>query len=260
MAEIITKKEGPIGNIIFSNPQKMNAMSLDMWLGVPKAMREFDQDPEVRVIVVKGSGEKAFISGADISQFDQLRGSADQQEIYNQAVAEAYLAPTLCSKPVVASIRGYCFGGGLGFAVACDMRICSEDAQFRMPAARLGLGYGFEGVNRFINVIGPANTADIFFSARRFDAAEALRMGYVTQVHPSDLLEQETSKYVGSMAENAPMTMKAIKAAVLQSAVLEKDRDVALVSRLVDACFASEDYKEGRAAFLEKRTPIFRGV
>ncbi|HUX25989.1 MAG TPA: enoyl-CoA hydratase-related protein, partial [Burkholderiales bacterium] len=160
MAELITRKENAVGWVIFSNPSKLNAVSHDMWAALPKAIAGFDADPEVRMIVITGDGDRAFISGADISQFEKARGSAEAQAIYNEAVVAAYEAPVLCSKPVVARIRGICMGGGLGLAAACDVRIAADDAVFRMPAGRLGLGYNYTGVKRFVQILGAANTAD----------------------------------------------------------------------------------------------------
>jgi enoyl-CoA hydratase/carnithine racemase len=259
MAELITKRDGAVASVLFSNPPKMNAMTYDMWRAVPEAFAALDAEPEVRVIVVAGDGEKAFISGADISQFEKLRGTAAAQAEYNAAVEAAYLAPMKCSKPVIARIRGVCIGGGLGFAAACDLRICSDDSVFRMPAARLGLGYGAAGVRRFMNVIGLANTMDIFFSARKFDAQEALRMGFVSQVVPPGRLETVVAGYCEMVAENAPLTVAAAKFAAQQWLKDPADRDLAAAARLVEGCFASEDHKEGRRAFMEKRKPRFRG-
>ena len=195
MAELKTSIEGPVATVLFSNPPKMNAMTFDMWTAVPKTIAELDANSAVRVIVCKGDGDKAFISGADISQFEKLRGTADAQAEYNKAVEQAYMAPVNCAKPVVARIRGICIGGGLGFAAACDLRICSEDSVFRMPAARLGLGYSPSGVRRFMNVLGAANTTDIFMSARKFDAREALRMGFVSKVVPAAELDKTVADY-----------------------------------------------------------------
>jgi enoyl-CoA hydratase/carnithine racemase len=259
MAELKTSIQDGVATVLFSNPPKMNAMSLDMWHAVPKAFAELDANPAVRVIVCAGEGEKAFISGADISQFEKLRGTVEAQIEYNKAVENAYVAPMNCSKPVVARVRGICIGGGLGFAAACDLRICSEDAVFRMPAARLGLGYSPAGVRRFMNVLGPANTIDIFMSARKFGAAEALRMGFVSQVVPAAELEKAVADYCRMVVENAPLTVAAAKYAVQQWQKDEKDRDLARAMKLVEACFASEDHKEGRKAFMEKRTPEFKG-
>jgi len=259
MAELKTTIDGAIATVIFSNPPKMNAMSYDMWRAVPKVFAELDAHPAVRVIVCAGDGEKAFISGADISQFEKLRGTVEAQVEYNKAVEQAYLAPTNCSKPVVARIRGICIGGGLGFAAACDLRICSDDSVFRMPAARLGLGYSPAGIRRFMNVLGAANTVDIFMSARKFDAKEALRMGYVSRSVPAAELEKNVADYCRMVAENAPLTVAAAKYAVQQWQKNESERDMAKAMRLVEACFASEDHKEGRKAFMEKRTPEFSG-
>jgi enoyl-CoA hydratase/carnithine racemase len=178
---------------------------------------------------------------------------------YNKAVEQAYGAPTLCSKPVVARIRGICIGGGLGFAAACDLRICSDDSIFRMPAARLGLGYSPAGVRRFMNVLGAANTVDIFMSARKFDAKEALRMGFVSRSVPAAELEKNVADYCKMVAENAPLTVAAAKYAVQQWQKNESERDMTRAMKMVEACFASEDHKEGRKAFMEKRTPAFNG-
>jgi enoyl-CoA hydratase/carnithine racemase len=259
MAELKTSISGGVATVLFSNLPKMNAMSYDMWQAVPKVFALLDADPAVRLIVCAGDGEKAFISGADISQFEKLRGTVEAQIVYNNAVEDAYQAPMNCTKPVVARIRGICIGGGLGFAAACDLRICSEDSIFRMPAARLGLGYSPAGVRRFMNVLGAANTTDIFMSARKFDAKEALRMGFVSKVVPAADLEKEVAAYAKMVSENAPLTVAAAKYAVQQWQKDEKDRDLARAMKMVEACFASEDHKEGRKAFMEKRTPEFKG-
>ena len=259
MAELKTSIEGAVATVIFSNAPKMNAMSYDMWRAVPKVFAELDKNPAVRVIVCTGDGDKAFISGADISQFEKLRGTQGAQLEYNQAVEQAYVAPMNCAKPVVARIRGICIGGGLGFAAACDLRICSADSVFRMPAARLGLGYGPAGVRRFMHVLGAANTTDIFISARKFGAQEALRMGFVSQVVAADDLERAVADYCKMVAENAPLTVAAAKFSVQQWQKNEAERDLAKAMQLVEACFASEDHKEGRKAFMEKRTPEFQG-
>ena len=259
MAELKTSIDGAVATILFSNPAKMNAMSYDMWHAVPKVFAELDANPAVRVIVCAGEGEKAFISGADISQFEKLRGTVQAQIEYNTAVEQAYGAPTLCSKPVVARIRGICIGGGLGFAAACDLRICSDDSIFRMPAARLGLGYSPAGVRRFMNVLGAANTTDIFMSARKFDAKEALRMGFVSKVVTVQELDKAVADYCKMVGENAPLTVAAAKFAVQQWQKSEPERDLAKAMKMVETCFASEDHKEGRKAFMEKRTPAFHG-
>ncbi len=259
MAELKTSIAGGVATVLFSNPPRMNAMTYDMWQAVPKVFAELDANPAVRLIVCAGDGEKAFISGADISQFEKLRGTVEAQIVYNKAVENAYQAPLSCTKPVIARIRGICIGGGLGFAAACDLRICSEDSVFRMPAARLGQGYSPAGVRRFMNVLGAANTMDIFMSARKLDAKEALRMGFVSKVVPAAELDKTVADYCKLVAENAPLTVAAAKYAVQQWLKDGKDRDLEKAMKMVEACFASEDHKEGRKAFMEKRTPEFKG-
>ena len=259
MAELLTRREGAVATVLFSNPGKMNAVSFEMWSAVPATLAALAADPAVRAIVIAGDGDQAFISGADISQFEKLRGTVEAQAEYNKAVEKAYLAPMSCSKPVIARIRGICIGGGLGFAAACDLRICADDAVFRMPAARLGLGYSPSGVRRFMNVIGAANTSEIFFTARKFDAEEALRMGFVSRVVPAAQLEQAVAEICSLIAENAPLTVAAAKFAVQQALKDPAERDMAKAVLMVEACFASADHKEGRQAFMQKRKPSFTG-
>jgi enoyl-CoA hydratase/carnithine racemase len=257
--ELITRRDGAIGWIVFSNPARYNAMTFEMWQGLPGAIAAFDADPEVRVVVFAGDGDKAFVSGADISQFEQTRASEDARTEYNRAVEAAYLAPVVAAKPVIAKIRGICMGGGLGLAAACDVRFGADDAVFRMPAARLGLGYSFTGIRRFVQVFGAANTADIFFSARKFDAKEALRMGFVSRVIAAAELDREVGTYCALMAENAPLSLISAKAAIREILKDPSARDLEALQRQIDACWSSEDYREGRTAFMEKRTPNFKG-
>ncbi|HVC11329.1 MAG TPA: enoyl-CoA hydratase [Burkholderiales bacterium] len=259
MPELLVRRDGAVGTIVFSNPAKLNAVSIDMWQAMPRAMAELERDADVRVIVICGDGERAFISGADISQFEQARSNADAQARYNAAVEQGYLAPVRCAKPVIAKIRGICFGGGLGLAAACDLRIAADDALFRMPAARLGLGYNFVGIKRFVDLMGPMNVADIFYSARKFDAADALRMGFVSRVVPAAELEREVDAYCRLVADNAPLTIAAAKRAIREAVTDAASRDLEGLQRMLEACFDSEDYKEGRTAFMEKRAPRFRG-
>lgn len=259
MPEVIVKRDGPIGRVIFSNPAKFNAMSLDMWEALPRALAELDADAAIRVIVLQGEGEKAFVSGADISQFEKNRTGGDAQQRYNQAVESAYLAPPATSKPVIAKIRGVCMGGGLGLAAACDYRICSSDSRFRMPAGRMGLGYNQAGVRRFSQIIGVQNTYDIFFTARIFTAADALQMGFVARVVEPAQLDATTAEWTGLVAENAPLTLRSLKLSLNDLLRDAGDRDPATVKAALAACFASDDYKEGARAFMEKRKPLFQG-
>jgi enoyl-CoA hydratase/carnithine racemase len=252
-------KQGHVGTIVFDNQAKFNAMNYDMWVGLPKLIKECVDDSNIRLIVLTGAGEKAFVSGADISQFGERRSGGDAAEEYNRATEAAYASVLDCPKPTLAKIRGICMGGGLGLALNCDVRICTSDSKFRMPAGRLGLGYAFAGIKRFTEVVGFAHTPDLFFSARIFGPADAHHMGLVKQVFEVDQFEAGVQAYVQQVCENAPLTLAAAKRALLELRKDPADRDLALVNQMVQACFNSEDYKEGRKAFGEKRTPDFKG-
>jgi len=257
--KILSRKEDGVGWVIFSNVTKHNAVSLDMWKSVPPLLEQYEADPEVRVIVITGDGEKSFISGADISQFDKVRDNAEAQAVYAQAVDRGYEAPVLCAKPVVAKIRGICMGGGLGLAAACDIRLCAEDSVFRMPAGRLGLGYNVPGMRRFLSVLGPAATSDIFYTARKFGAGDAKDMGFATHVWPVAEFDQRVKEYLALIVENAPLTLQAAKYTIRQLGRDPSDRDLDGVNSRIAKCFDSEDYQEGRRAFKEKRAPKFQG-
>jgi enoyl-CoA hydratase len=257
--KLIARKEGAIGWVIFNNPERHNATSFEMWQSLPLVLEAYVRDPEVRVVIFRGTGEKAFSAGADISQFKERRSSAEAVEEYNAAADAASRALRECAKPTIAMIRGYCMGGGTAVAVGCDIRIAADDARFGVPAAKLGLGYRFDGIKRLASIVGPSFTAEIFFTARQFTAQEALQMGLVNRMLPAAEVERYTLEYASTMAGNAPLTIAAVKRSLIE---LQKDpgmRDLELCQRMVDACFASEDYKEGRTAFMEKRKPQFKG-
>lgn len=257
MPEILVQREGAVGTVVFSNPGKFNALTLDMWRDLPRHIGQLDADPAIGVIVLAGDGTDAFVSGADISQFESERGEREAQQRYAALVDEAYLAPVRASKPVIAKIRGICFGGGLGLAAACDLRICSADSRFRMPAGRLGLGYKPEGVQRFVSLIGVQNTYDIFFTARVFGADDALRMGFVSQVLPPERIDVAVRQLADTIAQNAPLTARAVKLSI--NAFLGTGSDAQRAHAAADACNASDDYREGVRAFAEKRPAVFRG-
>jgi enoyl-CoA hydratase/carnithine racemase len=222
-------------------------------------LAEFEADPHIRAVVFTGAGDKAFVSGADISQFAEHRADREANEIYSARSAEANRAMAGLTKPSIAMIHGYCIGGGMAVALTCDLRICSEDARFGIPAARLGLGYGFDGLKALADLIGPSFAKEILFTARQFDAAEALRIGLVNKVVPSGELEAVVREYAAMIAHNAPLTVKAAKMAVREAMKDPERRELGEVAKAVDACFESEDYAEGRAAFMEKRVPVFQG-
>ncbi len=257
MATLQIRRDGPIGTIVFSNVEKYNAMTADMWRALPVRIGELEDDASIRAIVLVGDGDKAFVSGADVSQFGAERTDPAAQQRYHEVVEAAYIAPTRATKPVIAQIRGICMGGGLGLAAACDIRICADDARFRMPAGRLGLGYSQTGVHRFVALLGVQNTCDIFFSARIFDAAEALRMGFVSRVVPAAQLDDAVRTLTAAIADNAPLTATATKATINAYLRNPADKDAADAQQAIDRCNASDDYREGVLAFAEKRKPQF---
>ncbi|MFT4116074.1 enoyl-CoA hydratase [Bradyrhizobium sp.] len=250
-------RDGAIGWVTFSNPKKYNAVSFEMWQSLPMLMARLVDDPEVRVIVLRGAGEKAFISGADISQFESRRSATADLAAYDDAAKSANQAILSCPKPTVAMIQGYCLGGGVGVALCCDLRYAAVNARFSVPAARLGLGYAYDGIKQLVALVGPSFAKEIFFSARQFTAEEACSMGLVNRIFPSDELSSSVTELALEMAGNAPMTIHAAKLAV-DLAVTEVG-DIETVDRAVAACFASDDYREGRRAFVEKRLPRFEG-
>ena len=257
--KLVARKEGGIGWIVFNNPARHNAVSLEMWQSIPIAIDAFVKDPEVRVIILKGEGEKAFISGADISEFKEKRSGPEGVKIYNEASDAASEALRDCQKPTIAMIRGYCIGGGAATAVNCDIRIAADDARFGVPAAKLGLGYRFSGIHKLASLVGPAFTAEIFFTGRQFTAQEALAMGLVNRMVPASDLESTTLELANIIVNNAPLTIAAVKRSLIEMHKDPAERDLDLCQKMVEDCFASDDYKEGRTAFMEKRKPAFRG-
>mgnify|MGYP006270810637 CR=1 FL=1 len=249
-----------IGWIVFSNIERHNAVTYEMWCGVPEAIARFDADPSVFAIALAGDGEKAFVSGADISEFEKKRGTLDASTIYNEAVDTAYAAVVAAAKPTIAKIRGICMGGGLYLAASCDLRICNDRARFAMPAAKLGLGIRYESVRRLMEVLPAAQAADIVFTGRQFDGPEAARLGFVNRSVPDDQLDASTAQYLEWLSASAPLTVKAAKAAMRAWSAGEPADAVARVRQMTDTCFASQDYQEGRKAFAEKRKPQFKGV
>jgi enoyl-CoA hydratase/carnithine racemase len=258
--KVIARKDGRIGYIVFNNPQRHNAMSLEMWEATRAILDDYAGDTGVRVVVLTGAGSKAFISGADISKFGAERATQDAVARYNAVTEQAYAGVHDFPKPTIAMIRGYCIGGGLGLAASCDMRIASDNARFAVPAARLGLGYDYPGLKRLIDVVGPSFAKEIFFTARQFDAEEARGMGLANRVVPDAQLENFVKGYADTIAANAPLTIGSVKFIVGQALRDAHDRDMDAIAASVKRCFDSRDYVEGRTAFMEKRKPDFTGT
>ena len=258
--KVLSRKEGRVGTLTFNNPERRNAVSLDMWEAAGRIMEDFARDDDVRVVVITGAGGKAFVSGADVSRFESERADAEAQARYSAIVARANDLIYDFPKPTIAMIRGYCLGGGLGLAVCCDLRIASDDSRFGIPAAKLGVGYGYAGMKRLADLVGPSFTKEIFYTARQFDAAEALAMGLVNRVVPGERLEAYVKEYTDTISANAPLTVNAVKFIANQTAVDDDKRDLARCAALVKRCFDSQDFIEGRRAFLEKRKPAFTGA
>ncbi len=251
--------EHGIGWVIFNQPERHNALSLEMWQGLADTLAAYAERDDVRIAVMRGAGGKAFVSGADISEFDQKRASAAQKEDYGRIMGDANRWLGRFEKPLIALIEGYCIGGGLATALAADIRFATPDSRFGIPAARLGLGYEYEGLAKLARIVGPSRARDILFSARFMNAAEAKEMGLVNFVVERGQIEGAVIEYAGGIAANAPLTVRAAKAALNAWERGGRESELANVRQLVDACFDSEDYREGRRAFAEKRKPAFRG-
>jgi enoyl-CoA hydratase len=258
--KLLMEKDGPIGWIVFNQPEKRNAVSQEMWELMPKYVEDLATDDNIRVVILRGAGEQAFVSGADISQFKDKRKNMADEENYRRISARGGEALAHLQKPLLAMIHGFCIGGGLAIAIGCDLRICSDDSRFGVPAARLGLGYHYGGMEKLMRLVGPAYTKEIFFTARTdFSAQDAWRMGLVNQVVPKAELETFTRNYAQTISRNAPLTIKSAKNTVEQLGYPPDKRDLALLERLIADCFNSQDYQEGVTAFSEKRRPQFKG-
>ena len=251
------EKEGAIGWMVIDNPARRNAINGAIWSAIPPAMERFNADPEVRCIVVRGAGSIAFAAGADISEFEKRRDSPDAVQGYDKTIDRALHAIDDSPKPVIAMIQGFCIGGGLELSLDCDLRYAGESSQFAIPAARLGLGYGVHGTSRLVATVGHAVAREIFFTARRYNAQEALRMGFVNRVMPDAELEGFVRGIAQNIAENAPITIAASKALI--EAMVQPRGDFSKGEALIRSCMTSEDYVEGRRAFMEKRKPAFKG-
>ena len=257
--KILSGVQDQVGYLVINNPERHNAMSLEMWEASAAAIDAMAVDPEVRLLVVTGTGGKAFVSGADISKFGKERSSKEAVDHYAKVSGGCYDALENFPKPTIAAIKGYCIGGGLNLAVCCDMRIAEEKSRFGVPAAKLGLGYGYTGLRRLAKIVSTSSIVEIFSTARQFSAQEAYDMGLVNRVLPNTMFDHYLNDYTASIKGNAPMTIAAVKAATLAIHQNPDERDLAGIEAMVQKCFGSADYKEGQQAFMEKRKPEFTG-
>ena len=250
--------DGAALHIRFNNPDKHNALSVDMWSAVPALLERATRDDNVRLVVFSGEGEKAFVSGADISQFEDMRAAKEAVSRYETMAEAALEGIHIFEKPTIACIRGYCLGGGVNVAIACDIRIAATNSVFGIPATRLGLGYRFSAMKNLTDLIGPGYAKDLFFTGRRIAADEAHRIGLVNRTAEPEALEPLLREYVTQISTGAPLTIKAGKR-IIREVLRQDDADMELARRMILDCFESEDYIEGRRAFMEKRKPQFKG-
>jgi enoyl-CoA hydratase len=257
--KMLAAKEDGIGLITFNQPEKRNAMSVEMWQGLADILDAFADDNSIRVVILTGAGTKAFVSGADISQFEKHRANADAQQEYDRMTSVGREKLKTFRKPTIARIRGYCLGGGLAIAMQADLRVAAADSQFGIPAARLSIAYGFDGLRSLVDLVGPAHARMILYTARRINAAEAERIGLINKMVPDEELNDAVLDIARTIADNAPLSIAASKFTINEVLKDPADRDMGEVARLAKICFDSEDYKEGRRAFTEKRAPAFTG-
>ncbi len=256
---VLIRREPPLGWLVLNRPQVRNALNLDTWRRIAVGVGELEAAPDIRVIILRGAGEEAFISGADISEFNELRSNAEKARSFREWPNRAIAALVNSTKPIIAMISGVCIGGGVQVALSCDIRFAAHGTRFGIPAARLGLAYPLDGVLALMQTVGAANAREILLSARLFDAAEALAMGLVHKLVAADELEAFVRQYAEQMAKNAPLTMAAAKVGIREALKDAADRDRKLVDEMVARCFNSADYREGVRAFSEKRRPKFSG-
>jgi enoyl-CoA hydratase len=257
--KILQSAHDGVGIVTFNNPEKRNAISLDMWEGLGHALTALRDDPDIRVVVLTGAGDKAFVSGADISQFEKNRHNAEASEEYSRRSAAQRALLANYPKPTMACIRGFCLGGGLQIAMMTDMRFAAEDSQFGIPAAKLGIAYGYDGLKHLVTLVGPSQARLMMYTGARIGAAEALRIGLVDRVMANDELVAASLEIAGTIAGNAPLAVHAAKLTIAEVLKDESRRDLEAIKQAGIACMDSEDFREGRRAFMDKRKPAFKG-
>jgi len=256
--QVRIERSGPIARLVFDHQERRNALTVDMWSAIPGAVQTLQEDSDVRVVIMRGAGSEAFVSGADISEFEKTRtGNAGRD--YDALTARAFAALQALEKPLIASIHGFCIGGGAAIALTADLRYAADDARFAVPPARLGLGYHTAGIRTLIRIVGFSETADLLFTGRRVGADEARHIGLVNQVFAKDSIDASVDELAQIIAENAPLTIRSAKISLQELAKLEAERDTARIKDSIERCYQSDDFREGVSAFLEKRKPKFSG-
>jgi enoyl-CoA hydratase/carnithine racemase len=257
--KILTSVTEGVGIVTFNNPEKRNAMSIEMWEGLGAALVELRDDDEVRVVILTGAGDKAFMSGADISQFEKNRRDAQANEEYSRKSEAQRTLLANYPKPTIACIRGFCLGGGMQMAMSTDMRFAAHNSQFGIPAAKLGIAYGYDALTNLVSLVGPSQARLLMYTGMRIDSAEALRIGLVDRVFADANMWQETLEVARTISDNAPLSITASRITIAQILKDKDVRDMAAIKAISTACMDSEDFREGRQAFMEKRKPQFKG-
>ena len=250
---------GTVARVVYDNARKLNAVNPPALLDLTEAFLGLAREDDLRCVVFSGEGGKSFISGADISQFEDMRAAKDAVARYEAMAEDALMSIHDFAKPTLACIRGYCIGGGVNVAISCDIRIAASDAVFAIPAARLGLGYRYSALKNLVDLIGPGAAKDLFFTARRIGTDEARALGLVSRVAPPEGLEALLAEYTGALGDNAPITVAAAKAVMREILKPSPELDMERCATLIRGCFESADYTEGRTAFMQKRKPVFTG-
>jgi enoyl-CoA hydratase/carnithine racemase len=256
MDELLTRRDGEIATLVLNRPESHNAIKLEMYQALPALLAELDADPGVKVLVVRGAGEKSFASGADITEFREVRSNKEGAQLYNAAVADAERALEGMSKPTIAMVHGYCIGGGAGIALACDMRFADERARFGITPAKLGLVYSLESTKRLVDLVGPAQSRWILMSGNHVHAPRARELGLFDEVVPQDELSALTYEFAELLCTRAQFTVRAVKQIVARILAGQTEDDEE-TRDLRNSSFDTEDYAEGVRAFLEKRAPAF---